>query len=329
MTVPDLSIVIPSHNAEVHLEHVVKAARAIPRLAVEIVIVDDASTDNSDRVIARLVAANPDIKAIRLGKNGGAGHARNVGFRECSGRYTLFFDADDLLLPEAVERLVALADAEQSDVVVASYTYVRDHSDFVGPMNNVDVELWGEILTGAPHRSFPLADFPRLLESTNYPWNKIARTDRLREIGLYFSETSVHNDIHAHWQMLLGARRITLAGEAISQHQVAAGNTNLTNIVDRRRLDIFTALRDVQTLFDRDEGLRAAYYRYFLAFLVVVLTWARKRVNVALLFDYAAGSRDAFSHFTVEEYLQLRSASPGTADAALLWRFETNRAIGI
>jgi glycosyltransferase involved in cell wall biosynthesis len=329
MAAPDLSIVIPSHNGEVHLEHVVRAARAIGGIEVEIIIVDDASRDNSTVMIDRLVATTPNIKAIKLTENGGAGHARNVGFAACTGRYTLFFDADDHLDAAAVETLVALADAEQSDIVVASYTYVRDHSDEIGPMNRIDVELWDTILGGKPHRSFELSDYPRLLETTNYPWNKIARTDRLREINLYFSETKVHNDIHAHWQMLLGARKITLARQSICRHQVAAGNTNLTNIVDRRRLDIFTALNDVETLFDRDEALRAAYYQYFVAFLVVVLTWARQKVSGALLFDYAAGSRDAFSHFTVEDYLRLRSDAPATADAALLWRFDTNRALGI
>ena len=94
---PDVSVVIPMHNASATVTGVVESFLAVEGSAVEVIVVDDASTDDSVERVTTL--GRPEVVVERFETNQGAGVARNRGFERASGRYTLFFDADDKLHP--------------------------------------------------------------------------------------------------------------------------------------------------------------------------------------------------------------------------------------
>ncbi|MGW0807535.1 glycosyltransferase family 2 protein [Nonomuraea sp. NPDC002799] len=114
----DVSVVIPVHNCRDYLDRCLTAA-LVQRVKKEIVVVDDGSTDGSAELLDLYATYHKDsVKVIHIERSGGAGRPRNVGIEHATGRYVFFCDADDYLGPEALERMVAVADRNGSDIVL-------------------------------------------------------------------------------------------------------------------------------------------------------------------------------------------------------------------
>lgn len=97
----DLSIVIPVYNLEKYIEQCVKSIFPIDNAFIEVLLVNDGSTDNSGAVCARLQQEYPEVKLIQK-TNGGAADTRNTGMKAAKGEYIMFIDGDDFLAPKAV-----------------------------------------------------------------------------------------------------------------------------------------------------------------------------------------------------------------------------------
>ncbi|MFB9627007.1 glycosyltransferase family 2 protein [Nonomuraea helvata] len=113
-----MSVVIPAHNCRAYLDRCLTSA-LVQRVKKEIVVVDDGSTDGSGELLDLYATYHKDsIKVVHIECSGGAGRPRNVGIEHATGRYVFFCDADDYLGPEALERMVAMADRNGSDIVL-------------------------------------------------------------------------------------------------------------------------------------------------------------------------------------------------------------------
>jgi glycosyltransferase involved in cell wall biosynthesis len=106
MSPPLVSIVIPTYNHAHFLGEAIESALAQGSVATEIIVVDDGSTDDPAAVVSRY----PGVRLIRQ-KNAGLAAARNTGWRAASGAFVVFLDADDRLLPGAVEANLLLHSA--------------------------------------------------------------------------------------------------------------------------------------------------------------------------------------------------------------------------
>src|SRR4029450_13345337 len=125
-TRPDLSVIIPMHNASATVTGVVESFLGIDASGVEVVVIDAASTDDS---VARVTAlGRPEVIVERFETNRGAGIARNRGFERATGRYTLFFDADDEIHPLTLTSAIQALDDTGADVAMMPYRYRRGHS---------------------------------------------------------------------------------------------------------------------------------------------------------------------------------------------------------
>jgi len=114
-----VAVVIPCHGHGRHLDACVASVRAQTLPAAQIVVVDDASTDEETAAALDRLERDGDVTVVRLTVNGGPGAARNRGVERASSSYVLFLDADDLLLPEAIEELLARLEAGGDDVAFA------------------------------------------------------------------------------------------------------------------------------------------------------------------------------------------------------------------
>ena len=114
-----VSVIIPCYNGERYVGETIESVRAQSVEDLEVIVVDDGSTDDSAAVVSRLASADQRVRLISK-ENGGVAAARNTGFAASSpdARHVLFLDADDLLLPDAVRRLTARLDGD-GDLVAA------------------------------------------------------------------------------------------------------------------------------------------------------------------------------------------------------------------
>ncbi|WP_329386465.1 glycosyltransferase [Streptomyces sp. NBC_01351] len=118
--IPDVSVIIAVYNAMPYLRECLDSVvtQTIGLDRIEVIAVDDGSTDGSGVELDRYAARHPQIRVVHQPNSGGASAPRNRALDLARGRYVYVVDADDYLGPEALERLVGMADGQGSDVVL-------------------------------------------------------------------------------------------------------------------------------------------------------------------------------------------------------------------
>jgi glycosyltransferase involved in cell wall biosynthesis len=134
---PVVSVIVPAYNAQETLAETLESALAQTEQPVEVICVDDGSTDATLGVASRFA----DRMRVLTGPNSGVSAARNRGFAESSGEWIVFLDADDLLCPATLRTRLLLAEASECDVIVCNWReIVKDRSN-PGAEKAVDMKL--------------------------------------------------------------------------------------------------------------------------------------------------------------------------------------------
>lgn len=204
----DASVIIPVYNVEKWLPACLDSVLAQTLESIEAVCVNDASPDGCATILADYAARDPRVRVIALAKNSGQGVARNVGFEASSGRYVYFLDSDDMVAPEALEELVALADAEELDGVLFDSTVVYDNERLAKRHASYQGTFAGEYPTGVMRgRDF----FEALIEQRDwisYPQRQLWRSSYLREKGIVSPSLPSHEDEGFSFEALIRAERV-------------------------------------------------------------------------------------------------------------------------
>ncbi len=112
----DVSVIITTYNVEQYIGRTIASALNQKNVTLEIIIVDDCSTDNTWSIICK--NTDPRIKYSRLEKNSGPSVARNIAISQATGKWLAILDGDDAFLPDRLTRCLALANEKQADIVV-------------------------------------------------------------------------------------------------------------------------------------------------------------------------------------------------------------------
>ena len=126
-----VSIIVPIYNVEEYLHECVDSVLAQTYSDIEIILVDDGSTDCCGEICDQYEKKDCRIKTIHK-KNGGLSDARNVGFDVSNGEYIYFLDADDYIIPNAIEKLVNNIETEGSDFVYFDANTIYDDFSELG-----------------------------------------------------------------------------------------------------------------------------------------------------------------------------------------------------
>lgn len=128
---PVVSVITANYNGARYLADAVSAVLAQTLGDLEMIIVDDRSTDDSLAVITAAAAGDPRVRVIVQDVNGGPAVARNRALAEARGRWIAVFDSDDLMVPDRLEKLVIAGEAAGADIVADNLEIFQDGA--VGP----------------------------------------------------------------------------------------------------------------------------------------------------------------------------------------------------
>ena len=188
MHTPKVSVIIPVYNVSAFLPQCLGSLRNQTLTDIEILCIDDGSSDDSAGIVSRFRQQDPRIRLLRQSHRG-VSAARNLGICHARGSYSLFLDADDWVDPQMLECLWEAAERSGCAVAVCSSR----------------VHFAGETRPGIRQRRYlqnSLRVTPRIWEragsspwcaielggSWPFVWNKLIRMDLLRDNGLFFSE---------------------------------------------------------------------------------------------------------------------------------------------
>lgn len=307
---PDLSVIVPVHNAEDHLPELVGQVFALEDsgLRCQMICLDDASSDDSVAVLRDLAQRHPGLEIIERTENRGAGHARNDAWPHASGRYTIFFDADDTLHGEVLAEAISDMDADpEVDVAVFAYRYEREETASFTDMGYEDQKILEQLLQGGRMTIGSVENMARLLGFTNYPWNKLLRTGHYKRAGMRFGSTKVNNDILGHWHSLLLARSIMVCRAVNCTHIVHPQGNNLTNAFGAERLTMFDALEETYDFLEGRPDLRRRYAHHFWALANRLVRWARPRLDPALHLQFEARYADLLGRLDLGDLTRMRT----------------------
>ncbi|MFJ6696225.1 CDP-glycerol glycerophosphotransferase family protein [Streptomyces sp. NPDC091272] len=246
MSEPDISVVVIVYNDAVRLPAAVQSVLDQTLKSVEVVIVDDCSTDRSFAVAQELAAAHPGkVRAFQLPENSGAGgEPRNEGIQRAVGRYVMFLDSDDVLELNACTNLFEAAEETRSDIV--SGLCVRLHKD----TRNQKRDEWYSWLYSTTRTLESVTELPDLFVWDTLSTNKCYRRDFLLDNELRFPKGMFYEDLMFIAEAYLAAGRITLIPNQVyfwHVHERAAAKSvtnsrhEMTNYIHRlevhRRID--------------------------------------------------------------------------------------------
>lgn len=219
---PLVSVIMPVYNAGRFLKDAIQDILYQTYENLELICVDDGSTDQSPEVLAYFAECDNRLKIIRT-ENKGAGAARNRGLDEAKGKYLIFLDADDRFEPQLIEHTIKRAEETEADIVIYDAGEF-DSNTFLDISD--DYDNWILNLNYLPKKEvFSYKDCPNYIFQISAPlmWNKLLLHEFIDEIGAYYQQLPYNNDSYFACHVMTAAQRITALNEKLVYYRINSG----------------------------------------------------------------------------------------------------------
>ncbi len=181
-----VSVVVPVYNVEQYLEKCIESIINQTYEDLEIILVDDGSTDVSPSICDKWKDLDSRIIVVHK-ENGGLSSARNAGLEVSSGEYIMFEDSDDWLESDIIEKCVEKIEEEESDLVIFGYRKVNEEGLILGQFTFGDGTYTNSEMASQLHQ--------RIIEmSFGYAWNKLYRLNVIRKAGIKNDERVIDRE---------------------------------------------------------------------------------------------------------------------------------------
>lgn len=238
---PDISVIIPVYNSEQYLGDCIKSVLLQTYSNIEILIVDDGSTDGSPQICDHYAQNDDRIRVIHK-PNEGVSAARNIGIEKANGEYIVFVDSDDRLDSNALETAHDSATDTKADLVIWNYYFVRGskiirNEDF--PESGVydDEGLIDSLIASTLCPLICKLKTPNdLIIGMSFTWNKMFRKSVLQDHTIRFNEEiSMYEDIAFVCRYLKHTDTVAFVDECNYFYRVL--DTNATNSYKAKLVD--------------------------------------------------------------------------------------------
>jgi len=232
-----VSVIVPVYNAEKYLEKCLDSLINQTMEEIEIIVVDDGSTDSSSDILAIYAAKSSKLR-VYTRANGGAAEARNFGLTVACGEYVGYVDSDDFVDLDMFEIMYDKAMERGSDIVECDLRHTYAGSE--------DKEAMSRYYT--PRE---LLCFGRYVV-----WNKVFRRDLLIQADVYFPAGLIYEDVAFVAKVLPYVTRYDYVDAAPIHYVQRRSSVNNTKSV--KTMDILAVLDDI-TAFFAEKGFRKQY----------------------------------------------------------------------
>ena len=240
-----LSVIIPVYNAEKYIQETIESAYAQNITDMEVICVDDCSTDSSVQVVETLQAEYPTLRLLKNDKNMYAGYCRNRGIEAARGEWIHFLDADDLTADGVYRKLLETAEKTGADIIKGRGVGFSDDSRASdgGPL----MEL-SKVPEKAFGRKFSFRKKPQLLSLVSVvPWNGIVRRKLLMDNHIRFNDLVCVNDRSFYNESTMLASSIVLIPDVIVRYRMQNGSS----LMGRRAKNFDCQIRSYEIVRDQ------------------------------------------------------------------------------
>ena len=261
---PVVSVIVPVYNVEQYLPQCLDSIVNQTLKNIEIICVNDSSTDNSLNILNHYAEKDPRIKVVTQ-PNGGAGAARNRGLSLAAGKYLSFLDSDDFFEPDMLELAYNKAVCDKADFVVfQSDQYYTDRKEFVSvPWTLREKEI--PPYTPFNHRQMTDNIFKVFV---GWAWDKLYDREFVEKNHLRFQEQRTSNDMLFVFSGVAVAKRISVVKKILA-HQRRDAKDSLSKTRENSWYcfyDALSVLRDRLKSEGLYDELEKDYINYALHF---------------------------------------------------------------
>lgn len=204
MAAPIISVIIPVYNVEPYLRECLDSVIRQTFREIEIICINDCSTDGSLAILDEYAAKDSRLKIIGKEKNEGLSAARNTGMSHAAGRYFLFLDSDDCMDRDLCRKANECAEREQAGALIYDFAPFRTAEDLAKNRSKTSS------LAGISP-----SDREALLRFPAFAWTKMIRADLVRSLGLEFPPGLTYEDLPVHWNIMTRASCIAVLPERL------------------------------------------------------------------------------------------------------------------
>lgn len=290
-----VSIIIPVYNVEKYISKCLDSLVNQTLEEIEIIVVNDGSPDNSQKIIDKYVKKYPNIIKSFVQENGGQGSARNFGLTKANGEYIGYVDSDDFIELDMYEKMYNKAKEEDLDIVICgSYNVTEDGIKTI----DLDKIIFDDKKTNA--------FFGRMAV-----WNKIYKKELLEKNKFEFRSKVWYEDLDFTIKAVSRAKKIDYINEPFYDYLIRQGSTMNNSNVDRN-LEILLAFDQII----KDKKLKkyediieylAIDHIYISAIVRIILADASNDKKIEIINKLVKYINDNFSNYKSNKYLYLLS----------------------
>lgn len=259
--IPAISIIIPVYNVAPWLRECLDSVLSQTFEDLEIIIVDDGSTDSSPEIIAEYVAKDRRITAIRK-ENGGLGAARNTALPMAKGEYIAFLDSDDKIHIDAFAKLYDKAKQHDCDIVFCQTAYIDDITGNISEENNqTALPLFEQFKGKGDFFTLDQIDPVQIFSYDSFvvAWNKIIKRSLIENVNASFPEGLIFEDMPFYFNTLLNAHNLAVVWERLIYYRINRKNSIMSN--REREGDIVEILLTIADDLIRTKGRTGRDYK--------------------------------------------------------------------
>lgn len=323
------SVVIPVYNSEKYLKKCLNSVINQTLKDIEIICVDDGSTDKSVEILNSFAEKDGRITVLRQ-ENQFAGVARNNGFKNARGKYVVFWDADDYFEPDALSLMYSKCEKEQADICLCAASRFDDE----GGKKEIDESFLKKRFLPR-EKVFSVKTHPEYIFNiaSNVPWQRMLRADFIRENNLEFQNLRQANDTYFVMTSMFYAKRITYTEKPLVSYRV----NNALSITGRASAQPLCAYESFAAVFERlkneDMSDKAwqSFYNKLIPGLLRGLLLQTSESGINLVYDKI--KNEGISYFEIDrhsepdyyyfknEFEDFRFLSEHTAEEFLLYKY--------
>ncbi len=219
---PKVSVIIPVYNVAAYLNESLKSVINQTLKEIEIICVNDGSTDTSPEILRKYTSEDRRIRIINQ-KNSGYGHAMNQGLKAAKGKYIGILEPDDFAEPDMYERLFNTAEENDADLVKSNFWIYRSADD---------TNIFSEPLRDKPYNTVISAEKePQLAVTVPCIWSAIYRREMLEYKRIAFSETpgASYQDTAFAFKALVCSQRTIFIKDAFLHYRTDNENSSVNS----------------------------------------------------------------------------------------------------
>ena len=245
-----ISIIIPVYNVENYIERCIDSLISQSYINLEIILVDDGSTDKSGEICDRYAVVDNRIKVIHI-KNSGRGEARNIGLSQANGQYIGFVDSDDWVEKDLYKYMIENIEETKADISICAYYECLDD------IKNKNMLYENSfVCTGKAALHYTMSNVIGVYWFNIAIWNKLYKKAVVENIRFTGRE---YEDIMYNAEVIYGARNVSYINKCLYNYRLSRTGSIITEGFQRKTIEFEMKYKEERVeFFKRNNEVKLA-----------------------------------------------------------------------